>query len=89
MVQLGSIEEMQKHYKLIEQRKSDECGCPEEEWEIGMFLVIFHLEPNGSGDIFIDCGDWEMERNVSCKDLNELRAQAESWVNSFSINNDL
>lgn len=50
--------------EIMIQRESDECGCPEEELIIGMFCVIIHLEPDGGGHIFIDCGDWEDEKLV-------------------------
>ena len=67
--------------ELLEQRKSDECGCPEEEWLIEMLHVTLHLEPDGSGHIFLDGGDWgQDEKLVECTDIENLRTQAAIWV---------
>ena len=52
-------------YELIEARASEDCGCPEEVAVIGMFDVIIHLEEDGTGDMFMDCGDWEHDVTFS------------------------
>lgn len=80
---------MNSYATLKERRSSTECGCPEEEWEIGMFNVIIHLEPDGRGDIFIDCGDWEDDRRVECSGIDDLRKQAAEWVRSIPYNPNL
>ncbi len=79
------IEKMNIVGKLIAQRPSDECGCPEEEWEFGAFNVILHLEPFLGGDIFIDCGDWEDDKRVECNSIEELREKAAEWAFSFPV----
>jgi len=62
---------------------------PKEEWGIGMFNVVIHIEPNGEGDIFIDCGDWQDERRVKCSGIDDLRKQAAEWAYSIKINPSL
>lgn len=74
---------MQKHSELLTRRQSGECGCPEEEWLIGMFNVIIHIEPDGRGDIFVDCGDWQSERTVECDGIESLRSKAANWIYSI------
>lgn len=85
----GSMTEMQKRYEFIESRKSDECGCPEEDWVIGQLYTTIHLEPVTGGHIFIDCGDWQREKLVDCRSIEELRLKAVEWCNSFPIDNEL
>lgn len=79
----GELEQMKRHSDLLDQRKSDECGCPEEEWAIGVFNVIIHIEPDCRGDIFIDCGEWADDRRVDCVGIEDLRRQASEWVYSI------
>lgn len=85
----GSFEQMNNDYEFIESRLSDECGCPEEDWIIGMFYTTIHIESDGSGHIFIDRGDWEDEKLVPTKSIEELRVAVVNWVESFPINNKL
>jgi hypothetical protein len=86
---LGTFEEMQLRYEFIDARKSDECGCPEEDWIINLLFVTMHLEPDNSGHIFIDCGDWDDEKLVECNSIEELRVKAAEWANSIPIDNEL
>ena len=81
----GSFEQMSNHYEFIEARKSDECGCPEEDWVIGMLYVTIHIEPDNSGHIFIDCGEWQDEKLVPTKSIEELRMSAVDWVESLPV----
>lgn len=61
-----------------------DCGCPEEEWLIGNLEVIIHLEPDGSGHAFIDCGEWEADRHFSgVSDMEDLRRAAQAWVEAL------
>ncbi len=85
----GSFEQMSNCYEFIESRKNDECCCPEEDWIIGMLYTTIHIEPDGSGHIFIDSGNWEDEKLVPTKSIEELRVAAVNWVESFPINNEL
>jgi hypothetical protein len=87
MILSGEIEKFKIRNEFIESRKSDECGCPEEDWIIGMLFVTIHIEPDGSGHIFIDCGDWEKEKLVPTNGIEELRLEAETWASSFPIEN--
>lgn len=85
----GSLTEMKKHSDLLHQGTSDECGCPEEEWVIGMLHTTIHLEPDGSGHIFLDGGDWgEDEKLVDCDGIEDLRVKAAEWVDSLPVNNN-
>lgn len=89
MSQLGSLQQMKKHYEFVEARKSDECGCPEEDWVIGMIFATIHLEPESGGHIFLDWGDFQDEKLVECNSIEELRVKAVEWVATFPINNEL
>ncbi|MAA93742.1 MAG: hypothetical protein CML22_07245 [Rheinheimera sp.] len=86
---LGTVDEMQASFQLVETRTSDECGCPEEDWIIGLLYVTIHLEPGTGGHIFIDCGDWEDEKLIECITMEELRIKAVEWVSSFPVDNEL
>lgn len=66
---------------ITDQRLSDECGCPEEDLEIGMCCITAHLEPDGSGHLFFDNGDWDEEKLVDCDGTIEtLRQKAHDWA---------
>lgn len=73
---------MDLDFELIEQRRSEECGCPEEEFIIGMCYFTAHLEENGSCDLFLDMGDWDDERTgISCDGTVEgMRQKAREWA---------
>lgn len=86
---LGSLGEMTRVAELVEQRKSDECGCPEEDWLIGLLFVTIHMEHGGGGHIFIDCGDWEMEKLVEAESIEELRVKAVDWADSIPTDSEL
>jgi len=85
----GSLKSMKTNHQFVEARASDECGCPEEDWVIGMLFVTIHLEPESGGHIFLDCGDFQDEKLVDCTGIEELRILAVDWVSSFKINNEL
>jgi hypothetical protein len=75
---------------VVEQRLSDECGCPEEELEIGMCYMIVHLEEDGSGHMFLDMGDWEDEKFVQCDGtINGLRQKAKEWAIELHNKNEM
>lgn len=66
--------------EVVEQRKSEECGCPEEDLLIGLCFFTIHLEEEGGGHIFLDMGDWDDEKLVDCKDMEDLRSKAHLWA---------
>lgn len=68
---------------IIASRKSDECGCPEEDLLVGMFDVTIHLEPDGSGEAFIDCGEWQEEKKFICSGIDDLRQQVADYIYSL------
>lgn len=60
-----------------------DCGCPVEELVIWPFEVLIHLEPDGTGDIWLDNGDWETELNVEASSMDELRVAAQREINKI------
>ena len=40
---------------------SEDCGCPEEIWRINGIDVLIHLEEDGTGEMFVFAGDYEIE----------------------------
>lgn len=51
MPEIGDLNAMKERFEFLGSKPSDECGCPEEDWVIGMFNVTMHLEPVTGGDI--------------------------------------
>lgn len=50
--------------QLIE-RRTGECGCPEEHYMFNGIDLIVHFEPTGEADAHLDGGDWgEAEMTV-------------------------
>lgn len=82
----GTFEQMSRRYEFVDKRLSDECGCLEEDWVIGMLYTTIHVEPDGSGHIFIDCGDWDDEKLVDTKSIEELRLAAVDWAKTLHVN---
>lgn len=73
--------------EIVDQRKSDECGCPEEDLIIGMCFLTIHLEKDNSGHLFLDMGDWDEEKLVECDGtIEDLRNRAHDWVEQIHIN---
>ena len=70
---------------LLQERTSDECGCPEEDWDIDGVCVTIHLEPDDSGHIFLDTGDWDDEKLIECNGIEDLRKKAMSWIGELPI----
>ena len=50
-----------------------ECGCYEETCDIWPCEVTLHLEDDGTGDVFFDFGDYEIDENFPAKTMEELR----------------
>ena len=74
--------------ELIAKGVSDECGCPEETWNINGIDVLIHLEPDGRGEIFLDAGGWQNEKIVDCCGIDHLLQQASAWVRSLPCEDD-
>lgn len=67
-----------------------DCGCVERNMDIGMAVVIAHLEPNGDGDCHIDMGEYEYEVTFdNCKSINEVTERVSLLIESFGIDNNL
>jgi len=72
--------------RTLEKRHSEECGCPEEHFEIyGFAEVIIHMEPDGSGEAFIDFGDWQEEKEFQCADIDDLRQKTVDYITSLEM----
>lgn len=73
------------HCELLEERPSEDCGCPEELWVMGSLEVTIHLEDNGEGHVIADAGDWDGDLFVTCSGMADLRKQAADWINTFPL----
>ena len=62
---------------------SADCSCYEEMCVIYPFEVILHLEPDGTGDAFLDCGDYQIEENFSAKNIAQLRDATVKFINDL------
>jgi hypothetical protein len=64
--------------------KSDECGCPEEEWDIDGVFTTIHLDEDGGGGIFISGDGWEDEKLIpNCTSMRDLLAAAIEWISTL------
>jgi|TARA_R100000687_G_C6409763_1_gene145888 hypothetical protein len=73
------------HCELIEERASEDCGCPEELWIMGSLEVTLHLEEDGQGHVIADAGDWEGDLFTECSGIEDLRTHAADWINTFPL----
>lgn len=62
--------------KFVSSQPSEQCGCPEEDWIMGVIEVTIHLEEDGSGHLLFYGGDWEHDFEVDCSDIAELRQKS-------------
>lgn len=69
--------------ELLAERASEDCGCPEQDWDLGGVFTTIHLEDGGSGHILFDNGDWDAEKLVECDGMCDLLGQAIAWRNSL------
>ena len=70
---------------FIERRKSEDCGCPEEDWILNGIYTTIHLEDDGSGHILLDFGDnGEEDKLVECDgSMKKLLSIANDWTQEF------
>ncbi|MBM1814523.1 hypothetical protein [Pseudosulfitobacter pseudonitzschiae] len=62
--------------QLLAAVPSEECGCPEELWDLNGIIYLIHMEEDdASGEIFVFAGDWETETMVQCATIEDLRAE--------------
>jgi hypothetical protein len=60
--------------ETLAERTSDECGCPEHDIMMAHIFATVHMEPDGSGQAFVDFGDWDEEWHFNdCVDINDLK----------------
>jgi len=65
---------------------NQDCGCLEKQIEVLTLDATIHLEPNGNGEMFIDCGDWEDEITFkNCSDIVDLEKRAINYINKLPI----
>ena len=69
--------------ELIESRRNEDCGCPEEEWNMCGLVVTLHGEGDGTGHVLIDAGDWDDEFVVSSDDMEFMRNRAREYVKAL------
>ena len=62
---------------------SEECGCHEETCIIWPFSATLHLEPDGSGHMFLDDGESEYDEILPARNIEELRRQSINFVNNL------
>ena len=72
----------------IASRKSEKCGCPEEDWVMGMVDVTIHIEPDGSGEAFLYTGDWEDEISFPCSGISDLRNKVADYIRLLPVDED-
>jgi hypothetical protein len=61
--------------RLLARVPSEECGCPEEVWQIDGAIYLIHLEAEaGTGEILQFLGDDDQEITVAAHNLDTLRA---------------
>lgn len=69
---------------LLEERPSEECGCPEQEWVMWGVSVTIHEEEDGSGHIFMDFGDGgEHEIDLATGNLEIMREVAQDFISKL------
>lgn len=61
----------------------EECGCPVEEWVYGGINLQLHFEPDGSLEIFADCGEWDCEVALKATTIEDARREAFAWVDAL------
>lgn len=62
--------------QLLAALPSEDCGCPEELWQMDGIMYLIHMEENDStGEIFTFAGDFETETLVQCDTIEDLRAE--------------
>lgn len=66
--------------ELVEQRPSEDCGCPEEVWIMSNLEVTLHLEDDGTGHILIDAGDWDHDWETEHNGMADLRQKAADFI---------
>ena len=71
--------------EVVKSYLNKDCGCPEQELVIGMAVVIIHLEPDGTGDAFIDMGEWQSEEIFDCTTMDELKEKVTNHINSLPV----
>lgn len=72
--------------EIVKSYLSSDCGCPEQELVVGMAVVTIHLDPDGTGDAFIDMGEWQVELSYQCKTMGELKQKVVSYIESLPFN---
>jgi hypothetical protein len=68
--------------RIIADRASEECGCPEREFIYRGVDVLIHFEGNGSSEAHFDTGDWTMMHVdlPPATSIDKLQAHAMAWI---------
>lgn len=75
--------------ELLAHVPSEECGCPEEIWQIDGVIVLIHFEDDGTSEMFVFYGDGEFEASFrDCENMNALRAKMFETLSKFFGSSD-
>lgn len=60
-------------------RIDKDCGCEEHDIMLNHVSAIVHLEPDHTGEVFVDFGDWQEEWHFdNCIDIEAAKEKA--WM---------
>lgn len=48
-------------FETVAERINEDCGCPEHDIIMQHITATVHVEPDSTGEAFVDFGDWEEE----------------------------
>lgn len=72
--------------ETVEERLSEECGCPEHDIMLNHISATVHMEKNGDGEAFVDFGDWQEEWFFSCcGNIEELKRKVASKLKAMPV----
>lgn len=64
-------------FETVAERINEDCGCPEHDISMQHITATVHVEPDGTGEAFVDFGDWEEEWHFdSVKGIEDLKQKA-------------
>ena len=50
------------------------------------FWCIIHYEPDGSIDVFMDCGEWDADlRLEGCRDLDDATERTRQYIMALPV----
>ncbi len=71
--------------KLLSREHDDDCGCPEEYWEVFGLNIHMHLNTGKPSNAHADGGDWgEAEIEVTASSHDLARAAILGWAEALA-----